>query len=397
MRRGLSTSLQRRNFIKTGVAALAGATLGAPAFLKAQERPIRVGILQPFSGGLEVLGEQGFQGAKLAIDEVNAAGGLLGRKIEFIRADTRTDPMTAVEQTVQLIKKDGVDVIIGPVTSAERDAVRPTVERAKVPLLYATDYEGGVCSRYVTCYSLLPTQSVSPMMAYASKSVGKKMYLVGSDYIWPKKTNADVRASAQQQGAQVVGEEYVPFGITDFTSILRKVKASGADTLVVTVVGADAITLIKQLVSMGMKPSIKVIFYGFSENYLAGLTHQESEDIITISSFTASLGKPETIAFVKKVHDRYGPQVIVSNTTNAHYNSMRLYFGGVQRAQSVDKEKVTDAMLGQTILTGNGQVFLRPDDRHMDLDVVISRAQGGRLELLQDVGRMTAPSQCVKS
>lgn len=397
MNRDIPNSPKRRELVKAGAAALAGAALGTPKALMAAQEPIRVGILQPFSGGLEALGEQGLQGAKLAIDEINQAGGLLGRKVEFVMADTRTDPKTAVERCIQLIKKDKVDVILGPVTSAERDALRSTVERAKVPLLYATDYEGGTCSRYITCYSGLPAHNVDPLISYAAKTGSKKFYLVGSDYIWPKKNNAAVRTVAQARGTQVVGEEYVPFGTKDFSSTLRKIQATGADTMVVTVVGADAITLIKQFTAAGLKKNVRVLFFGFSENYLAGLTAQESDGIMTASNFTASLNKPEAAAFVKKVRERYGPKTIVSNTTDAHYNLLRLYFGGVKRANSTDKEKVTDAMVDQTVLSGNGEVRLRAADRHVDLNILISAAKNGSFELLQDVGRVVAVAQCGKA
>ena len=275
--------------------------------------------------------------------------------------------------------------------------MRPTIERAKVPLLYATDYEGGTCSRYITCYSALPAQWVDPLISYSAQNVGKKLYLVGSDYIWPKRMNEAVRVTARKVGATIAGEEYVPFGIKDFASTLRKIESSGADTLVVSVVGADAITLIKQFNGAGLKSKVKVLFFGFSENYLAGLTTPESDGIVTISSFNSFLTKPEAVAFVKKVRDRYGAQTIVSNNLHAHYFLMQFYFGGIKRAKTADKEKVTDAMVPQTIMTGNGEATLRASDRHVDMDNVIVVAKAGKLEPLKDVGHVNAPSQCAKS
>lgn len=375
----------------TGVAA--AALVGMAGTAQAEE-PIRIGILQPFSGGLEALGEQGFQGARLAIDEQNEAGGLLGRQIEYIRADTRTEPKSAVEETLRLIQRDKVDAIIGPVTSANRDAIRPTIERFGVPLLYATDYEGGTCSPFIVAYSALPEQWVDPLVPYVAENYGKRFYLVGSDYIWPQKMNEAVRRAAEAAGAEVVGEEYVPFGVKDFTSTLRKIESSGADVVVISVVGADAITLVKQMTAAGLKEKVRPVFLGFSENYLAGLTNDESNGIVTISNFTASLDKPEAKAFVRKVRERYGPDTIVSNTTDAHYNLMRLYFGGVKRAGTTDPKKVLEAMVDQTIQSGNGEVHLRASDRHMDLNVVISEAQDGALQLRKDVGRVSAPNQC---
>ena len=274
----ISRKPHRRAVVKGGLAFAAAGMVGIPAIVRAAET-IKIGILQPLSGGLEALGEQGFQGAVLAIDEANEGGGLLNRKIEGLRTDDKTDPKTAVEKTVELIERDHVDAIIGPVTSASRDAMRPSIERFKTPLLYATDYEGGVCSRYITCYSALPEQWVDPLIPYVRQNYGDAFYLVGSNYIWPQKMNQAVRLAAGKAGARVVGEEYVPFGIKDFTSILRKIESSGANVLVITVVGADAITLVKQFTAAGLKPKVHITFFGFSENYLAGLINAESDGI----------------------------------------------------------------------------------------------------------------------
>lgn len=392
----ISRKPHRRAVVKGGLAFAAAGAVGIPAIVRAAET-IKIGILQPLSGGLEALGEQGFQGAVLAIDEANEGGGLLSRKIEGLRTDDKTDPKTAVEKTVELIERDHVDAIIGPVTSASRDAIRPSIERFKTPLLYATDYEGGVCSRYITCYSALPEQWVDPLIPYVRQNYGDAFYLVGSNYIWPQKMNQAVRLAAGKAGARVVGEEYVPFGTKDFTSILRKIESSGANVLVITVVGADAITLVKQFTAAGLKSNVHITFFGFSENYLAGLTNAELDGIVTISNFISSLDKPEAKAFVKKVRDRYGANTIVSNTTDAHYNLMRFYFGGIRKAETTDKEKVLAAMVDQKLLSGNGEVYLRSTDRHVDLNVVISEAKDGILVLKKDVGRVSGPDQCKKT
>ena len=138
--------ISRRRLLAVGAGA-AAAGLSMPYIARAAD-PIKVGILQPFSGGLEVLGMQGAQGAELALMEANEAGGVLdGRMFEFLRADDKTDPKTAVERATELIRRDQVTAIIGPVTSANRDAMMPTIQRSKSLLLYATDYEGGVCCR----------------------------------------------------------------------------------------------------------------------------------------------------------------------------------------------------------------------------------------------------------
>lgn len=386
--------LSRRQLVKGAAAGVTAAAVGMPSIVRAAE-PIRVGILQPFSGGLEVLGEQGAQGAEMALAEANEAGGVLGgRTFEAVRADTKTDPKTAVEKTNELIRSNKVTAIIGPVTSAERDAIRATVERFKTPLLYATDYEGGVCSRYITCYSALPAHWVVPLVPYVVANVGKSFYLLGSDYVWPQKMNAAYKEEAEKAGAKVVGEEYGAWGAKDYTPTLRKIESSGADTVVLTLVGADAITFVKQFAASPLKGKVRIIFFGFSENYLSGLSPDESNGIIGSANFIATLDKPEAKALVAKVRKRYGDKAIVSNTVDAHYTLTRFFIEGVKKAGSDDKEKITDAMVGQTLMSGNGEVTLRASDRHVDLNVLIVEAQDGKMKLLKDLGLIKAPSQC---
>jgi ABC-type branched-subunit amino acid transport system substrate-binding protein len=389
--RGLTS---RRSVLQSAAAVAAVAPLGFPAIVRAQEA-VRLGVLQPLSGGLEVLGQQGVQGVQLAIEEANEAGGVLdGRTIELVIADDRTDPKTAVERTTELIQRDRVSAICGPVTSANRDAIQPTIERYNTPLLYATDYEGGVCSRYITCYSALPAHWVEPFIPFLQESYGESYYLFGSDYIWPQKMNEAIRRVVGEVGGEVVGEEYTPFGVKDFTSTVRKITGSGAKVLVITVVGADAITFVKQFVAAGGKADTTIAFFGYSENYLSGFSQEESEGILCPANFIATLERPEAKAFVAKVRNRFGADAVVSNTVDAHYNLTRFFIEGIRRAGSDDKEAITEAMVDQSLISGNGEVYLRPQDRHVDLNVLIAETTGGQLVLKKDIGRVEAPSQC---
>lgn len=385
--------VSRRGFLAGGAGALA-LGLGRPHLARAAE-PIRVGILQPFSGGLEVLGTQGAQGAELALLEANEAGGVLGgRPFEIVRADDRTDPKTAVERTLELIRRNEVAAIVGPVTSANRDAILPTIRRFQSLLLYATDYEGGVCDPRVFCYSALPAHWVNPLVPYALSNLGKAFYLIGSDYVWPQKMNAAFRTQAETAGGRILGEEYAPWGAKDYAATLRKIESSGAEVVVVSIVGADAITFVKQFAAAGLNKRIRMIFFGFGENYMAGLSAAESEGIVAPSDFVQTLDKPEARAFVAKVRARYGASTVVSNTVDAHYTLTRFFIEGVKRAGTADRQAVAKAMVGHPLTSGNGEVALRASDRHADLNVLIVQAQAGALKVVKDLGRIQAPSQC---
>jgi branched-chain amino acid transport system substrate-binding protein/urea transport system substrate-binding protein len=386
--------VERRRFLGGAAASAVALGLGAANRASAAD-PIKVGVLQPLSGGLENLGQQGVQGTQLAIEEANAAGGVLGgRPFELVIADDKTDPKTAVERTRELIQRHQVVGIFGPVTSANRDAIRPTIERFKTPLFYATDYEGGVCSRYILCYSALPAHWVDPFVPYLRSSYGDTFYLFGSDYVWPRKMNEAIRKAAAQAGGTIVGEEYTPFGVKDFTSTVRKINASQARVLVLTVVGADAITFVKQFVAAGVKVKTKLAWMGYSENYLPGLTRDESEGIVTVANFIGTLDRPEARAFADKVRRRFGPNAVVSNTVDAHYMLTRFFIEGIRKAGSDDREKIIDSMVGMALMSGNGQVRLRREDRHADLNVLIAETHDGQLVLKKDIGPVKAPNQC---
>jgi branched-chain amino acid transport system substrate-binding protein/urea transport system substrate-binding protein len=164
--------------------------------------------------------------------------------------------------------------------------------------------------------------------------------------------------------------------------------------LVLTVVGADAITFVKQYTAAGMKSKCKLAWLGYSENYLPGLARDESEGVVTMANFISTLDKPEAKAFTAKAKKRFGNDAIVSNTMDAHYMLTRFFIEGIKRAQSVDKEKIIDNMTGFPLQSGNGMTLLRPEDRHADLNVVIAETRNQKLLLVKDIGAVKAPNQC---
>lgn len=387
----------RRRLLGAGAAAAGASVLGFPAIVRAAE-PVRLGMLLPFSGGLELFGQQGEQGITLAVEEVNAAGGVLGRKVEIVKADDKTDPKTAVERAGQLIRRDKVAAIIGPVTSANRDAIKSTIERGKTPLLYATDYEGGVCSPYIACYSALPAHYVDPLIPWLAKNADGQAgyYLFGADYVWPQKMNAAIKAAVARSNGKVLGEEYTPFGVKDFAPTLRKIADSGAKVLVLTLPGADGVTFVKQFVAAGLKDRVRIAFMGFNENYLPGFSGSEADGIVTCSHFIQTLDRPEAKDFVARQRKRFGEGATVSYYVDAHYGITRFYLDALKKANSVKAEDAMKAIVGQTLTVGNGPVTMRADDRHVDLNMLVSEARGGKLQMLEYIGKVVAPNQCAK-
>jgi ABC-type branched-subunit amino acid transport system substrate-binding protein len=388
----LGGRLSRRTFL-AGSAALT-LPLAMPSLARAQAEPFKLGVLLPFSGGLELFAQQGIQGVKMAVDEANANGGVLGRQIEIVQADDKTDPRTAVERATQLIRRDAVNAIVGPVTSANRDAIKSTIERGKTPLLYATDYEGGVCSPWMACYSAVPAHFVEPLIPFLAGRGAKSYYLFGADYTWPQKMNAAIRAKIESVGGTVAGEEYTPFGMKDFAPTLRKIEESGADFVVLTLPGADGVTFVKQFAASGLKGKVGVSFLGFNENYLPGFSGEEAEGIIAPLPFMQSLDRPETKEFVARQRKMFGDDVVVTYYADSHYGLTKFYLDAVRKADTDDKAAIMAALPNQSMMSGNGEVTLRPSDRHVDLNILIASVKGGQLGLEEYIGKVNAPDQC---
>jgi len=155
--------------------------------------PIKIGAVLPFSGGVELYGYQAKLGLDLATKEINAGGGILGRPLEMIYEDDKTDPAVAVKATRKLIEQDDVLALVGPITSRNLNAIKPTIERMKTPLLYATNYEGGACSRYIFSFSSVPNQELAQLLPYMNQTFGNTYFMLGANHAWPQKMFEDAQ------------------------------------------------------------------------------------------------------------------------------------------------------------------------------------------------------------
>lgn len=361
------------------------------------EKPIKIGVVLPFSGGEEIFGNQGLQGAKMAVAEINEAGGVLGgRKFELIMEDTMTDVRTAVERTKKLIFEDKVHAILGPTSSAARDEMVPVVTEHKVPLLYGTDYEGGSCYRYLFCYSPIPDHYIKPFIPYLIENYGKSLYLLGSDYVWAISINNSIKDSVPKLGGTVAGEEYTPFpgAVKDFSPYIQNILNSKAKVVVAILLGSDGQTFLKQFREVRVKNNIKLAVMAFCESYIPGLTNEEVEGVITCVHFLSTLDRPETKNFVDRQRKMFGPDTVVSYFAESHYGLLMLYKNAIDRTQSDDNEKIIDAMGDQTLLVGHGEVTMRSSDHHMILNMIIAEVSNGILLQKEYIGPISPDDQC---
>lgn len=355
------------------------------------DTPIRIAAVLPLSGAEQLFGSQGLQGAQMAVAELNAAGGVRGRRLELQVLDERTDTATAVSATERAIE-EGAVAVLGPTSSTDRNAMLEVCRAAGVPLLYGTDYEGGQCSRYLFCYSPIPEHYVDPLVPHLMGLAGGDFVIIGADYVWPTSIGAAFRQRVEAAGGSVLSETYLPPDTGDFTDQVAAIHASGASNVVMMLLGTDGQQFIRQFAAAGINATLTVM--AFNENYMVGLDQHEVEGIVTCAPFLASLDRPETTSFVDRQRAMFGADAVVSYFAESHYGLVRFLAGAIERAGSAEPAAFIDAMGDQTMTFGNGPVTLRASDHHMVLNMVIAQVRDGRLAMTEYVGPVAPSDQC---
>jgi urea transport system substrate-binding protein len=384
------TILTRRTILKSGVGAALATALPMPAVHAAD--PIKIGVVQPFSGGLELFGNQAKLGLDLAVSEINGGGGIGGRNIELIYEDDKTDPKTAVERATQLVRRDSVLAISGPITSNNRDAMMPTLSRAKTPLLYATNYEGGGCDRYLFSFNTVPNQELEKLLPALAEAAGKSVYMFGADYVWPQKMFVAADALVKGMGGTVVGTEFTPWGVKDFAPTIRKIKESGAKVLLFALPGADGITFIRQAEDLGLMKDVTIGFLGFAETYLGAFGEGKGQNMWVTVPFAASMSEPGPAEFVAKIK-KAAPDAPISHYAYTHYNSMLAVKAALDKAGKVDAEALVDNLEGLTFKSPTGDITIGKD-HHVTMPMFLAKTEGAGLAVKQALGPIAPAPGC---
>jgi branched-chain amino acid transport system substrate-binding protein/urea transport system substrate-binding protein len=386
------TSLTRRSLLKAGAGLAATAALPMP-FVRAAD-PIKIGAVQPFSGGLELFGQQAKLGLDLAAAEINAAGGILGRQVQLIYEDDKTDPKTAVERTTSLVRRDGVVAICGPITSNNRDAMMPTLSRAKVPLLYATNYEGGGCNRYLFSFNTVPNQELEKLLPLMKEKAGPSFYLFGADYVWPQKMFETGEKIIAGFGGKVAGKEFTPFGVKDYAPVIRRIADSGANVLVFALPGADGITFIRQAEDLGLLKKVKVAFLGFGELYLGAFGEGKAQDMWVALPFAQSIQTDAAKKFVADVQKiGGGDKTAVSQYAFTHYVSLHAAKLAFEKSNSIDGDALVDGLEGLVVDSPTGKVTVGKD-HHVTLEMFTAKTEGAGIVVVDNLGQIAPQPGC---
>ena len=282
----------RRKFIKSAAAVTTVAALPGAPFIRsaAAADTIKVGILHSLTGTIAIAEKSVVDAEMLAIEEINKAGGVMGRKIEPIIEDGASDWPTFAEKARKLLEKDKVASVMGCYTSASRKAVLPVFEKLKGLLYYPTYYEGLEQSPNIMYTAQEATQSVIAAMEWLYKNKGKSFYMIGSDYIWPRTTIKIAKATLTRLGGKLAGEGYYPLGHIEFSSEINKIKAAKPDVILNCVVGGSNVAFFKQLNAAGITGKNQtVLSLAVSEEEVSGIGAENTADTLTCMGYFQSL------------------------------------------------------------------------------------------------------------
>jgi len=373
--------------------ALAGFATRGPAVQAAE--PIHIGVPVGLSGANSVVAPSVVQAAELAVEEINTSGGILGRPVVLDVADDASGAAGAQKAFDSLVFQKKVNALISMETSAARNAGLSIVARGKVPYIYTSFYEGHSCSPYMFVDAWVPEQQVAPIVDHFSKDGAKSFFLIGSDYAFGRGMLEFTRKYVESKGGKVVGEEYLPMDGSDWTPIVSKLRASGADALITsTAGGAPNVTLTKQLRAAGVK-----LPYGnlaVDEGTAKGMG-ADADGIYIAGSYVTTIDSPANKKFLAAMHAKFGEGLRTPNDLSVpEYEAVYLYKAAVEKAKTTDEAAVIKA-LAQVTFDGPRGTIAMDHERHAALTMYLGQVQpDGSVKVIETFDNVSPGSQCPK-
>jgi urea transport system substrate-binding protein len=315
---------------------------------------VTVGQLHSATGTMAISETGSIQAERLAIDQINEAGGVLGRKIKIIQEDGASDWPTFAEKAKKLLEQDHVASVMGCWTSASRKAVLPVFEKDNGLLYYPTFYEGLEQSKNVFYTGQEATQQILAGLDWLQKTKNAKtFFLIGSDYIWPRTSNKIARKHIENVlKGTVVGEEYYPLGHTQFGSLINKIKAQKPDAVYAIVVGGSNVSFYKQLKAAGVTAENQTLLtISVTEDELLGIGGENMVGFYAAMKYFQSLDNENNKKFVAAFKKKYGEKSVIGDVTQAAYLGPWLWKMGVEKAGSFEVDKVVAASPGLELTT----------------------------------------------
>ncbi|GGP18587.1 urea ABC transporter substrate-binding protein [Nonomuraea glycinis] len=380
------------------VAACSGTQSGTAPSEAAGGSEIKVGLLHSLSGTMAISEVTVRDAELLAIEEINKAGGVLGKKLVPVVEDGASDWPTFAEKATKLIRQDKVATVFGGWTSASRKAMLPVFERYKALLWYPVQYEGLESSPYIFYTGATTNQQIIPGLDYLKEQGKKKIFLVGSDYVFPRTANKIIKAYAAANGMEILGEEYTPLGHTEYSTLVNKVTQAKPEAVFNTLNGDSNVAFFKQLKSAGATAeSMPVLSVSIAEEEVKGIGVDNIAGQPVAWNYYQTTDNPANTAFVKAFKDTYGQDKVTSDPMEAGYNAVYLWAEAAKKAGTVEVEAVKKAAGGIALERPEGLVTIDGETQHMYKTARIGIVQpDGLIKQVWDSGKPIKPDPYLK-
>ncbi|MEM6677769.1 MAG: transporter substrate-binding domain-containing protein [Pseudomonadota bacterium] len=362
-------TLDRRRFIKNtsalGAAAALGPSLYASTARAADE--IEVGVLFSLTGGLSIVEKSLADATMMAIDEINAAGGVMGKMIKPIMEDGASDPKTYNEKASKLVIRDRVPTVFGSYTSASRKAVLPVFERRKNLYFYPTYYEGFECSKNVVYTGAVPNQQLSNFIPWIINTLGKKkFFIVGSNYIYPREMAKVSKILMEQNGAEWVADEYLELGHSEWGAMVSRIKDSGCDVVLSNVVGDSVVAFYREFKNQGLThDKLPICATVTSEIEIAAMGAEFAVGSYTSFPYFQAIDTDINGAFIERyrafVNDA---SAVTHHALESSYFQVFLWKQAVEKAGEATPDAIREGVKGQVFDAPNGKVTIDPENLH---------------------------------
>ena len=341
---------------------------------------IKVGSLNSLSGTMAISEVTVRDSIALAVEQINADGGVLGKQIQIVAEDGASEPTVFAEKAEKLISSDCVAAVFGGWTSSSRKAMLPVFEDRDALLYYPVQYEGLESSSNIFYTGATTNQQIVPALDYLKEQGVKSLYLVGSDYVFPQTANRIIKAYAEANGIEIKGEDYTPLGSTDFSTIVNKVRTADADAVFNTLNGDSNVAFFREYTNAGLNAKdMPVVSVSIAEEEVVGIGAQNIEGQLTAWNYYQTVESPENTAFVEAYKAKYGANKPTSDPMEAAYTSVHLWKNTVEKAGSFAVEDVVAASDGVTYAAPEGTVTIDGDNHHITKTARIGEIRGDGL------------------
>lgn len=341
-------------------------SLGTVNCLDESGDTVKIGSVNSLTGGSAASETVIYDAIRMAVSEINDSGGVIGKKLSLISEDGASDPAIFAQKSQKLISSDCVAAVFGGYTSASRKAMLPIFERTGNLLYYGQQYEGLEESPNIFYTGATTNQQIIPALDYIREKGARSLYLVGSDYVFPRTANAIVKEYAKKYGMDVKGEDYVPLGGTDFATVVNKIRGSNADAIFNVVVGDSLVSFYREYANVGLTAEeMPTISMAVGEEEVKSIGGASIAGQFTSWNYYQSLDTPENRRFVEDFQRRYGVERVTSDPMESAYTAVYLWKEMVEQARTFDPHRVVGATKDITVDSPEGTVRLDGENHHV--------------------------------